>query len=325
MSDRGVFTLSLDFELIWGGLDRGGRAELERACERERSEVFEPLLGLLELYEIEATWSVVGHLMLPSCAPVGGRKHPEIVRPRGPGASGDRFEHDPCGDEGSFPAYYGRSLVERLLAARVPQEIGCHSFSHMIFGDPGCTREAAASEVRACVEVARELGIELRSFVFPRNRVGHLDVLREHGFTCFRGPEPTWHRGGGSLGPAHRVGHLVDVVSARPPPVVVPRPVDGLVDVPASMLYFPAHGLRRRVPVARRVRRALRGVDRAVRERRVFHLWFHPTNLAYETEPMLDGLETVFADIARRRERGEIEVAPMAAVAERLGADTLSP
>jgi hypothetical protein len=324
VSDRGTFTLSLDFELIWGGLDRGRSVKLERACKRERSQVFEPLLGMLEEFEIEATWCVVGHLMLGSCAPLDGRKHPEIVRPRRDPGAEDWFERDPGGDERGFPAYYGRSLVERLLEARVPQEIGCHSFSHVIFGDPGCTRETAASEVAASVAIARGLGIELRSFAFPRNSVGHLDVLRDHGFTCFRGPEPTWHRGGGPRGPASRIGHLADVIAARTPPVVDPRPVDGLVDVPASMLYFPAHGGRRFVPVGRRVRRALRGVDRAARDRRVFHLWFHPTNLAYETGPMLDGLRTVLAHVARRRDRGELEVSPMARVAGRLRADTLS-
>ena len=315
---RGAFVLSLDFELIWGTLDVRGPDGFRAACERERTEVFEPLLALLEEFGIAATWCTLGHLMLASCAPANGRKHPEIVRPTHAWQRGDDwFDDDPCSDEGHEPIFYGRSLVERLLAARVPQEIGCHSFSHVIFGDPGCSREVASSEVGACVQAAAALGVTLRSFAFPRNRIGHLDVLREHGFTCFRGREPTWHQGGGAGGRVRRAGHLADVLAARRPPVVLPRPREGLIDVPGSMMFFPAHGARRRIPVSRRVIRARRGIEAAARERRIMHLWFHPTNLADETEAMMAGLREVLADVADRRERGELDVLPMAEVAAR--------
>jgi peptidoglycan/xylan/chitin deacetylase (PgdA/CDA1 family) len=310
--DRGVFTLSLDFELIWGTLDLSGPDAFREACERERSsEVFDRFLALLDEFEIPATWCVVGHLMLGSCATVNGRKHPEIVRPRHEWYPDDWFDNDPCGDEESFPIFYGRSLVEKLLACETEQEIGCHSFSHVIFGDRGCSRETADSEVRACVEVARELGVSLRSFTFPRNKVGHLDVLREHGFTCFRGPEPTRREGG--------------AISMRRPPMTVPAPSHGLVNIPASMEYSRMHGRRRYVPRPRGAKGALRGVERAVREQQVFHLWLHPTDLAEETESMLEGLGAVFEAAARARERGELEVLPMAEVAARASANARQP
>jgi hypothetical protein len=47
------------------------------------------------------------------------------------------------------------------------------------------------------------------------------------------------------------------------------------------------------------------------------HLWFHPTNLADETEAMLDGLRTVFADVARRRARHELDTLSMGEIAAR--------
>ena len=322
---RGAFILSLDFELIWGTLDKRGPEAFRRACERERSEVFGPLLGLLEEFEIPATWCVLGHVMLDSCAPVNGHKHPEIVRPTHAWQQGDWFTHDPCSDEAGAPIFYGRSLVERLLESRVPQEIGCHSFSHAIFGDPGCSRETAVSEVRACMEAAGELGVTPRSFAFPRNRVGHLDVLREFGFTCFRGVEPTWYMAGGRAeGRLKRAAHAADVIAARRPPVVLPERTQGLINIPASMMFFPAHGVRRHIPVSRRVRRALRGVESAAREQRIMHLWFHPTNLADETDAMLAGLRTVFAEVARRRERAELDVLPMGELAAREAAGEAS-
>jgi peptidoglycan/xylan/chitin deacetylase (PgdA/CDA1 family) len=276
------------------------------------------VLRLLELFarhEVPATWCVLGHLFLGSCAPAGGRKHPEITPPEHAWCPGDWFHHDPCGTEEAAPLFYGKSLVERIRACPVPQEIGCHSFSHVIFGDPGCSRATAESEVRACVRLAAELGIQMRSFAFPRNAVGHLDVLRDCGFRCYRGPEPTWYAAARLPRFLKRLLHLWDVVRAGEPPVVVPeQTAEGLYNVPGSMIYFPMHGLRRCLPLERRVRRAVRGLDAAVRERKVFHLWFHPTNLADRPDAMFEGLDRILEHAGRLRRQGDLVLRPMAAL-----------
>lgn len=312
---RGVFTLSLDFELIWGTADLFGPRAFDEACRIERDVVLERLLGLLEQYRISATWCVLGHLFLDRCVRTGGRPHPEIVRPAHAWVNGDWFQHDPCSDEARAPTFYGRRLLEKILSCRVPQEIGSHSFSHVIFGDSGCSRKTAASELRACVAAAKEFGISLRSFAFPRNRVGHLDLLRDFGIRCFRGAGPRWYENREPVVPVGRIAHLLDVWLATAPPLVLPTPTrSGLWNLPGSMIYFPMHGIRRTVPVSRRVRRAEKGLDGAARRRRVFHLWFHPTNLADQTDRMLAGLRQILEHAATLRDRGRLSVEPMGAV-----------
>ena len=311
----GVFTISLDFELLWGTVDLYGPERFRRACEVEREVVIDRLLALFEEYEIPATWCVLGHLFLASCQASGGRAHPEIVRPRHAWVRGDWFQHDPCSDESRAPLFYGRQLVERILACRVPQEIGSHSFSHVIFSDPGCSRETAASELAACVGAARQLGIEPSSFAFPRNGVGHLELLPEFGITCYRGSAPRWYEREELPRAAARLARLVTVLSASAPPVVTPEPaVAGLWNVPASMIYFPSHGFRRHIPVARRVRRAVKGLAAAVRKGRIFHLWFHPTNLADEPDAMFAGLRAILEHACHLRRRRELAIAPMCAL-----------
>jgi hypothetical protein len=91
--------------------------------------------------------------------------------------------------------------------------------------------------------------------------------------------------------------------------------MDGLVELPGSMVFFPAHGLRRLIPVSWRTRRALKGLRAAVQRHRIFHLWTHPTNLADAMEPMLDGLQAILEQAARLRERGLLRVMPMNEVA----------
>jgi peptidoglycan/xylan/chitin deacetylase (PgdA/CDA1 family) len=303
--ERGVFTLSLDFELIWGTLDLYGTEGFGRACRAEREVVIDRLLGLLAEYEIPATWFVLGHLMLDRC----DGKHRDIVRPNHAWHPSDWFEHDPGGSEADAPNFLGRSLVEKILACPVEQEIGCHSFSHVIFGDVGCSRETAESELAACVRTAKALGIEMRSFAFPRNSVGHLDVLEKFGFTAYRGRHPEW--GGWRYLPraAQRAANLFTVFAASSPPVVLPEPTrNGLWNVPGSMIFFPAHGIRRYLPRSMRAKRAIKGIDAARSQRRVFHLWFHPTNLADQIDEMFDGLREIFAYVREQQRAGSLNV-----------------
>lgn len=310
----GVFTLSLDFELIWGTLDLFGPDGFREACSRERALVGR-LVEALERHDISATWCIVGHLFLDRCDG-GSPKHPDIVRPTHSWVRGDWFQHDPAGTEATAPLFLGRSLVERIRSSRVPQEIGCHSFSHVIFGDNGCSRETAASEVAASLSAAARMGIALKSFAFPRNRVGHLDLLKQLGFVCYRGPGPRWYERDDSPGALGRLAHLLDVARAATPPTVLPeRTPEGLWNIPGSMIYFPMHGVRRHIPVSRRVLRARKGLEEAARRKRIFHLWFHPTNLADETEAMFAGLDTILAEAARMRESGALRILTMSAIA----------
>src|SRR5262245_15822840 len=228
--ERGIFTLSLDLELIWGTQDLFGPEAFRAACMRERGLVGR-LVETLERHGVSATWCIVGHLFLERCD-ADAAKHPEIVRPSHAWVRGDWFQHDPGGTEESAPLFLGRSLVEGICSSRVPQEVGSHSFSHVIFGDRGCSRETASSEIAACAALARRMGLELRSFAFPRNSVGHLDVLAQYGLVCYRGPGPHWYEQDDSPGLLGRLNHVLDVIRARTPPTVLPqRTPEGLWNI----------------------------------------------------------------------------------------------
>jgi peptidoglycan/xylan/chitin deacetylase (PgdA/CDA1 family) len=317
--DRGIFTLSLDFELVWGSRDLArGVSGLERLARITRTQVFTALLRLLEKHRIVATWATVGNLFRSGAARVHGVLYPDVVPPRHRWWAAPWFAGVPEGTEAAHPEFYARTLVLRLRDAG--QEIGSHSFSHPIFGDPGCSRAAADTDLARCVAEAAELGIPLRSFVFPRNVPGHLDLVARHGFTCWRGPEPVWYRNPTLPAPVRRLAHLADVARAALPPTVLPiRDPHGLWCLPASASFLPYDGLRRFIPISRRVARCVRGLDRAAADGRMCHLWLHPINLADDPEAMLGGLGAVLAHAARLRDAGELAILPMGEVAERAG------
>ncbi len=99
----------------------------------------------------------------------------------------------------------------------------------------------------------------------------------------------------------------------------------GIWNIPGSMLYFPMHGGRRYIPLSLRVRRAIKGLDRAAAERRIFHLWFHPTNLVDERDRMFGGLRAIFEHVDRLRRDSRILVAPMGEVVSLASASSRAP
>lgn len=312
-----TFALTLDTELIWGSFDHVSQDSFARAYPDVRGTI-EAILRLLERYEVAATWAVLGHLFLGSCRrDPRGLAHPELVRPRQSWRDGDWYDADPCTDVEHDPLWYAPDILDMLQASTLKQEIGCHSFAHALYGDQAFTREAAVSDVKACITLARERGIELRSMVFPRNSVGWLDVLQEHGFTAFRSPDPSPFKGWPNT--FRRLGHLSEHVLGTTPPVSLPSErLPGLWDIPGSMLLIHRSGLRRLVTRTTRARRVRAALAQARRAGGVFHLWTHPFNLANDRSYMLDVLEDVLREAVRARDAGHVAIDTMGGIAGRL-------
>ena len=267
------FVLSLDTELIWGSFHRMSAARFEAGYPDIRASIH-AILSLLERYEMSATWAVVGHLFLDSCeresirSGSSGGDHPDQSW-----WSEDWYSRDPCSDRGRGPLWYGPDILDTIQGARVPQEIGSHSFAHPHYGDPEMTREAAASDLDACVAAAADRGLELRSFVFPGNSEGHHDLLGERGFRAYRGTGPEESRVRRLPAPLRRPVRLAtQTLGARPLVGGASETLPGLWDIPASMLLLTRTGLRRAATHTARLRRARAGIEAARRDGSVFHL-----------------------------------------------------
>jgi len=318
-SMRPTFVLSLDKELVWGSRDHTSSRDFERKYPDLRGVVRE-LLTILDEYDISATWAVVGHLFSSSCARgANGLAHPEIERPAYAWHPRDWFDGDPCTDRARDPLWYGDDILEWIRGAKTPHDIGSHSFSHLIFGDPGCSEAAARSDLLACLEAAKAKGLSLKSFVFPRNREGHHRVLRDCGIIAYRGVDPAWFRD--LPGRLKKAAHFADQALALTPPVSLPaETLPGLWNIPGSMMLMHRGGIRRAISVGKRIAKGKKGLRRAVAEGKIFHLWFHPFNLAHDRDAMFEALRGILAEAARLRDQGVLDVRTMTGIAEELGA-----
>lgn len=318
--DKGTFLVSVDTEMAWGAVDKPLGYLYE--CEAERR-CIDRLIALMDAYEISGTWALVGHLFLESCQPANGVKHPEIIRARYSWRTDDWFRADPCTDVVRAPTWYAPDVVNRLVECPTYQEIASHSFSHLLVGETGCSAEAFRSELQECLRLAAERGISLRSFVFPKNLVGHLPVLRDNGFRAYRGQRS----GAPSAWPViNGVGASVhqfrDLVLLRKSSAVYPELTDGVWNLPSTYLFTIAN---RRRTYQVRMQQALRRLRHAAKHRTLFHLWFHPQNLAVDPEVAFAGLERLFREARRLRDRQELTTTTMGELAAHLDADLPAP
>jgi len=278
--------LSIDVELAWGIWDRPS-AEYHQLCADKERPIVAALLAMLARHDIRATWAVVGRLLERGDTPTSGGRHGERI-------------------------WYAPDVVEAIRAAAPRHDIGSHGFAHVYFDelDP----EQAERDVMAARRVHREHGLDFASFVFPRNQIAHLELLRASAIKVYRSVDRGWHigvrqRAGRSAG---RIAHLVDAMLPIAPTVVWPqRHASGLVELPGSMLLMGRNGARRLTHPRIVVQKARRGLDAARARDGIFHLWFHPSNFYYDTQRQLDVFDAILRSAAAMRERGEISVRTM--------------
>ncbi|SRR5579884_439470 len=280
---RAAIVISADLELAWAWrYAREFRDPLAFARQRayQGRHNLPIILELCDQYGLPVTWATVGHLFLEHCDRADGRAHPEM--PRVPYfqnefwayRAGDWFDSDPgatCSADPEWLCWYAPDLVTSILKRRVAHEIGCHTFSHVVFSDKHCPNEVAAAELRCCQEAARLRGIVLRSFVFPGNVPGNYGSLRDAGFVAYR----------------IETAYELDVPR---------RDGLGLWQIPGGITLEKPY---RSWTAAEQVRLLRTYVDAAIAHGLVCSFWFHP-----ETDPsnVTEVFQPIFEYIASRPE-----------------------
>jgi hypothetical protein len=278
---KGAFTLSIDVE-------PDTRLAQDSMCQ----EVIGLLLELMERYEIRATWAVLGEMLL------------------------DKHQDKTAALVNGAPSWKGKNVVQQIMSCKAPQEIGCHTFSHIRVGDPSCTREQFEAELKACQKESERFGVKLLSFVFPWNSVGHLDSLREFGFISYRSSSPTWFSGWPAS--LRRLAHLVDHWMLIPSPIPKISCEKGVWNLPDSYFCVMGSGWGKMIPISLRVFKAKQGLRLAAKNQSLVHLWFHPFNLYSNTKVWLKGFEAIFAEVRRYQDAGLVENLTMGELASKL-------
>jgi len=303
MNDKiGLFTISLDTELAWGTFDtEKGYKRYKKAYLRTR-DIINELCGLFGRYNVPATWAVVAHL-LDDCDDA----HSSFPTVNLEWIS-DWYRSLPCTTGMDPELWYAPEILEAIQSCSVKQDIGLHGYSHLVLGVSNCSKEIAEWEVTTAVETLEDHGIEPSSFVYPRNRIGHIDVLAKAGLEVYRGRDDIWFERWNIPNMSRKPFRFLNEALSWTPPVVTPQKHLGMIEVPGSQVFRPFHDGWEYTPNWSQVSRAKRGLDKAVRTGQIFHLRFHPFDLGFNPQSLLNRLEEILSYANRLREKDSLKI-----------------
>lgn len=305
MTEGGRFVLSFDTELCWGTFDSLGVSANVDAFANTR-DVVADLCELLDRYEVPATWALVGHL-LEDC-----NGHHDLPTPRFDWID-DWYGSLPCATGVDREYWYAPDLLDTIRDCDTDQELALHGYTHASLGVGECPPAVARTELERALAVAAEHDFDPVSFVFPRNEIGHLDVLRETGVTHYRDVDARWFER--SLPEwLRKPFRYADEATRWQPPTVVPFERAGVTAIPGTQQLRPFHGWWRYTPANSQIVRAKKGLERAATHGETFHLWTHPFNLARTPGRHLELFDDILEYAARLRAEGRLTFQPMSAI-----------
>lgn len=321
----GRLILSLDFELHWGVFDHLPLDEPGKAYFLRARKLIPPTLLLFQTYGIRATWATVGFLFAPDKTALLGML-PAIL----PNYEQAAFNPYPLlegigENEEEDPYHFASSLIQQI-AATPGQRIGSHTFSHYYCLEPQQQTAAFAADLAAAQQIAATYhGLPLRSLVFPRNQysAAYLGLLSEAGIQSYRTNPDIWFwraRTKGNSDKLVRGARLLDHYFPldRDTSFECGKAVAGLVDIPASRLFRPYLGkLDGFGGQQLKIQRICGEMTEAAKNKRDYHLWWHPHNLATHPEKNMAALKTIALHYTHLREKYGMQSASMEDVAEK--------
>ena len=284
LQDQGTFVISIDLELIWGFIHRPDFKKFTESVRNVRK-TLPRLLQLLSVFDVGVTIAAVGQLMTPDPPEETARQY------------GLPLE-----------LFWARDLIGSVDQGK--HEIGIHGHRHRFFDE--LSEAQAEEDINLAIESARSLDVQVESMVFPQNRIHHLQIAQRCGIRFYRGVDPWWFNRLPSV--LRRPAHLADQMLGLRPPVVCAQSVAGvvqLINIPGSMILMSRDGVRKMIPIAARVKKIKRGIDRAISSGRIFHLWFHPHNLSCDSDAMLAALKEILDYANAKRSAGQLAIKTM--------------
>ncbi|MBE3094636.1 MAG: polysaccharide deacetylase family protein [Actinobacteria bacterium] len=297
--DKPYFIMSLDTELLWGP-DTIEMFNFIKKRGKEARQNIDILLNLFERFEIPATWAIVGHLFLEDCCKKTclteiNKKKYNFRRD---------WYIDPHTNLKEDPLFYGKDLIQKILSSTIRHEIGYHSFSHPIFSE--IPRKMAEDEIKEAKKIEREWNIQFKSFVFPSNKIAHVDILKENGFLIYRGKTGIYGSNDNLFIKKFKGG--IDKFISSP---VEPKWIDGIWEIKGSTYFCDPQ-----IPRSLLVRCNL-GLNRAIRNKKIFHIWLHPWSLLLYKK-LEEDLGKFLKQVSEKKQKNELDVITMGELAEHM-------
>lgn len=296
---KGIFVISLDFELHWGGFEKWPIERYKTYFNNTRG-VIPEMLKQFAAHDVHVTWATVGMLFHQSKTEL--LDNSPAMKPNYAEQELSAYhyiENVGIGDnEESDPYHFASSLIKQIQ--KTPnQELATHTFAHYYCNEAGQTLETFREDIRAAQRAAASYNTKLKSLVFPRNQFNdqYLRVCFEEGIQAVRSnpldwfwniqstqQESRWKRLNRGLDAYFPVGknntYKLSSLKVKP----------GLpVCLPASRLLRP-YNPKELFLNGLKIDRIKSEMTRAAKNGEVYHLWWHPHNFGNYPAESMQGL-----------------------------------
>ncbi|MFN4000470.1 polysaccharide deacetylase family protein [Algoriphagus sp.] len=302
----GIFTISLDFELLWGIFDKVGTRYKPDYFSNTRA-VIPKMLDLFGQNEISVTWATVGMLFAEN--EEEWKSYSPAFQPSYRNKNLSAYEW--AKTHGIHPeVHFAPELIREILSTPF-QELGSHTYAHYYTLMRGQSPEQFRQDLKATQKIAEDkFGVRLKSLVFPRNHINelYLGICLEEGYEFVRGNPKNWfwqetqHESFEkklfrSADCFFQVGgkstfSLEEVREYDNEPLILP----------ASRILRPYTNGN---PLFNKVRllRILDEMEYAAKNKEVYHLWWHPHNFGNSPEVSILELKQIVSHFSHLKSK----------------------
>ncbi|MEC4050889.1 polysaccharide deacetylase family protein [Flavobacterium sp. SUN046] len=252
---------------------------------------------MFEKYGIHATWATVGFLFAKNKEQLNDFC-PDF-KPTYTNSTLSYYhliENNLIGnDEGDDPYHYAFSMIQKIIDTP-GQELATHTFSHYYCNEKGQTEQQFDHDLKSAQKLSKEnFNLELKSLVFPRNQFNqaYADIAYRNGIKVVRSNPNVWFwksnfrfaflaRAIDTLFPISNTLAFEKNDSSK----------DNVLLLPASRFLRPFREKEKMIQKIK-LRRILNEMTFAAKNKKGYHLWWHPHNFGYSLNENLEALELI--------------------------------
>ncbi len=294
-STNGFLVISLDFELLWGVFDKVDHKEKETYFNNTRK-VIPEILDLSSEYNIHCTWATVGMLFNKNWEEWSENKPNVLPEYKNSALSAYEYGQSIKSLETEFLCFT-KDLIQQIQ--NTPnQEVGTHTYSHYYCLEKGQTLASFKADLDKTIEVAEQMGIELKSLVFPRNQFNeaYLKVCYDLGIENVRSNPTDWYwkdtqndtlinkifrTGDAYIGANNKSYRLTDLNIENGKPL----------SQKASRLLRPYSS--NKILNDLKLKRIKSEMTTAAKNNEIYHLWWHPHNFGNNPDENMADLKEI--------------------------------
>ncbi len=277
---KASFVLSIDLELAWGVWDKLDNLHIKRILDMERM-ICKKLINILDENNIPVTWAVVAALLDNKNKMVNNQNQ---------------------------EAWYAPDILDNILNSNEKHLIASHSYNHKEFQN--CSKDEINEDFEKATFFFKSKNINTDVFVFPRNKVFHIDILKKFKFRTYRSVDKSWYRRiynyNKYLG---KISNIIDkAVPIKTNSVITTVDKFGLIEIPTSILLISKNGIRNIISDFSMLKKIKNGIDLAIAKNECFHIWFHPSNFYFKTNKQFELLKEIIKYVNLKRQHGLIDI-----------------